>query len=233
MIQVACSALLFDLDGVLIDSTHAGARVWTQWALAHGLDPAQVVPAAHGRPTLRTIREFLPEADAVAECREVNRREVEDLEGVVAWPGARELLRALPPARWTIVTSCSRPLAHARIRAAGLPLPRFLITADDVAHGKPAPEPYLKAAALLKAPAADCVVAEDVAVGVQAGKAAGARVLGFRTTISEAELKAAGADWMVDNCGAISLQPPLHDGGLMLWLHGRSFHPTPLSSRIP
>ncbi len=124
MTQITCSALLFDLDGVLIDSTPAVTRVWTQWAIAHGFDPDDVVLKAHGRPSIATIRDYLPHADHEAENREVERREIADLEGVVTLPGARELLNALPPDRWTIVTSCTRPLAAVRLRAAGLPIPK-------------------------------------------------------------------------------------------------------------
>ena len=122
MTPITCSALLFDLDGVLIDSTPAVTRVWTQWAMAHGFDPDDVVRKAHGRPSIATIREYLPHADYEAENREVERREMEDLEGVVTLPGARELLLALPADRWTIVTSCTRPLAEVRLRAAKLPI---------------------------------------------------------------------------------------------------------------
>jgi sugar-phosphatase len=203
--QITCSALLFDLDGVLIDSTPAVTRVWTQWAIAHGFDPNELVQNAHGCPSIATIREYLPHADHEAENREVERREIEDLEGVVTLPGARELLGALPADRWTIVTSCTRPLAEVRLRAAGLPIPERLVTCDDVKHGKPDPEPYLKGASLLGVRAADCVVVEDVPAGIRAGKAAGARVIACRTTVSEPELKEAGADWIVGGCKSIAL----------------------------
>jgi mannitol-1-/sugar-/sorbitol-6-phosphatase len=205
MTLITCSALLFDLDGVLIDSTPAVTRVWTGWAIAHGFDPDDVVRKAHGRPSIATIGDYLPHGDHEAENREVERREIEDLEGVVTLPGARELLSALPSDRWTIVTSCTRPLAEVRLRAAGLPIPQRLLTSDDVKNGKPDPEPYLKGASLLGLSARDCVVVEDVPAGIRAGKAAGARVIAFRTTVSEPELKAAGADWVVDNCKSISV----------------------------
>jgi mannitol-1-/sugar-/sorbitol-6-phosphatase len=203
--QITSSALLFDLDGVLIDSTPAVTRVWTQWAIAHGFDPDDVVHKAHGRPSIATIRQYLPEADHESENREVERREIEDIEGVVTLPGARELLGALPPSRWTIVTSCTRPLAEVRLRAAGLSIPERLVTCDDVKHGKPDPEPYLKGASLLGVPAVGCLVVEDVPAGIRAGKAAGARVIACRTTVSELELKEAGADWTVENCKSIAL----------------------------
>jgi mannitol-1-/sugar-/sorbitol-6-phosphatase len=205
-ISITCRALLFDMDGVLIDSTPAVTRVWTRWAIEHGFDPKQVVAAAHGRPSLSTVREYLPNADAEAENREVERREIEDLDGVVLLPGARELLAALPEDHWTIVTSSTRNLAEVRLRAAGLPIPRRFITATDIVRGKPDPEPYLKAAQLLGFDARDCVVVEDVPAGIRSGMAAGARVIAVPTTVSSHELAKAGADWIVKNCSAISLR---------------------------
>ncbi len=205
MIQIRCRALLFDLDGVLIDSTPAVARVWRRWALEHGFDPETVVRMAHGRPSRTTIRQLIPAADLDPalldkEDRKVERREIEDLDGVVLLPGARQLLNALPPDRWTIATSCTRPLAEVRLRAAGLPVPTNMITSSDVSIGKPDPEPYLKAAARLGVAPEDCIVLEDAPAGVRAGKAAGARVIAFLTTMLRRDLEAAGADWIVQNC---------------------------------
>ena len=204
MIATRCSALLFDLDGVLIDSTPAVARVWTRWAVEHGFDPETVVHKAHGRPSRITIRELLPNSDIDREDREVERREMEDLDGVVLLPGAGQLLNSLPPARWTIATSCTRALAEVRLRAAGLPIPKTMITSSDVKIGKPDPEPYLKAATKLGFAASDCVVVEDAASGVRAGKAAGARVIAFLTTMIRRDLEDAGADWIVQNCADIA-----------------------------
>lgn len=205
MSQIHCAALLFDLDGVLIDSTPAVARVWRRWAIEHGFDPQEVVARAHGRPSLTTVREFLPNADHEAENREVERREIADLEGVVPLPGALDLLASLPEDRWTIVTSCTRPLAEVRIRAAGLPLPKNLITSNDITHGKPHPEPYRKGASVLGFPPEECIVLEDAPVGVRAGKSAGARVITFKITVQESELREAGADWILNSCADIRL----------------------------
>jgi sugar-phosphatase len=205
MIRIPCGGALFDLDGVLADSTPAVARVWTYWAVKHGFDPGEVVHKAHGRPSITTVREYLPEGDAEAENREIEQREIEDVEDIKALPGAVELLQALPADRWAIVTSCTRPLAVVRIRAAGLPSPKYLVTSSDITRGKPDPEPYLKGAAKLGLAAGDCVVIEDAGAGVRSGKAAGARVIGLRTSHSEAELRVAGADWIVDNCASIAV----------------------------
>lgn len=206
MIEIQCAALLFDLDGVLINSTPAVARVWQQWAIEHGFNPEEVVAQAHGRPSLTTVSEYLPNADHEAENREVERREIADLEGIVPLPGSLELLSSLPADRWTIVTSCTRPLAEVRIKAAGLPLPKRMITSNDITHGKPNPEPYLKGAAILGFEAENCIVLEDVPAGVRAGKAAGARVISFATTVKPELLREAGANWVLRNCGDISVR---------------------------
>ncbi len=205
MIEVTCSGLLFDLDGVLIDSTPAVARVWSAWAVEHGFEPGEIVRRAHGRPSVATIRELLPGADYEAENRIVEQGEIDDVAGIVPLPGARELLDSLPTDRWAIVTSCTRVLAEVRLKAAGLPVPAYLLTSNDVKNGKPAPEPYIKGAALLGVPAANCLVFEDAPAGIHAGKAAGARVTAFRTTALDSDLQQAGADWIVSGCYGISL----------------------------
>jgi sugar-phosphatase len=193
------------MDGVLINSTPAVARVWRRWALEHGFDPEEVVAKAHGRPSIATLREYLPNADHARANREMERREMEDLAGVVPLPGAQQLLGVLPPERWTIVTSSTRPLAELRLRTAGLPVPTGLVTADDVKNGKPHPEPYLKASSALGFPPDECVVVEDVPSGIRSGKAAGSKVIAFRTTTRDSELRQAGADWVLNNCGDITL----------------------------
>jgi sugar-phosphatase len=203
MTQLHCAALLFDMDGVLIDSTPAVARVWRQWAIERGFEPDEVVASAHGRPSLTTVREYLPNANHELENREVERREIEDLAGVVPLPGALELLASLPADRWTIVTSCTRRLAEVRLKAAGLPVPRKMITANDITYGKPHPEPYLKGASVLGLLPADCVVVEDAPAGIRAGKSAGSRVIAFITTVDDAAVRAAGADWIVKNAADI------------------------------
>lgn len=200
------------MDGVLLDSTPAVARVWHQWAIEHGFNPQEVVRAAHGRPSISTIRDYLPHSDYEAENREVERREIADLEGVAPLPGAIELLQSLPADRWAVVTSCTRPLAQVRIRAGGLPAPKFLVTSDDIRNGKPAPDPYLEAAELLCLHPSDCVVLEDAPAGVRSGKAAGCRVIALPTTMPEEDLRNAGADWLVENCAEISLLTPRTNG---------------------
>ena len=219
MTRISCAGLLFDMDGVLVDSTPAVARVWTRWAARHGFDAAEVVHRAHGRPSITTVREYLPNSDPLAENQEIERDEVTDLDGVVPLPGALELLTALPRGRWTIVTSCSRRLAEVRLKTSGLPRPEVFVTSSDITNGKPAPDPYLKGAEVVGLAAQECVVVEDAPAGVRSGKAAGARVIALRTTMTERELWDAGADWVVQDCAAISLdRPAIHEGRLSLVL---------------
>src|SRR5258708_14589488 len=137
MTRMRCRGVLFDLDGVLVDSTPAVARVWAGWAQEHGFNPDEVVRKADGRPSITTIRELLPHADHAVEDREVERREIADVKGVVPLPGAMEVLKALPLERLAIVTSCTRALANVRLAATGLPPPQHLVTSTAVKHVKP------------------------------------------------------------------------------------------------
>ena len=203
---VLCRGLLFDLDGVLVNSTPAVERVWRAWAVEHGFDPGEVAGRALGRPSLETLRHYLPHANHQLENEVFVRREAADLDGVEAMPGAAALLQALPPEAWAVVTSCTRPLAEARWGAAGLPRPRHWVTSDMIAHGKPAPDGYLRGAEVLGLTPADCVVLEDAPVGIAAGKAAGARVLAVTTTTPAAALWAAGADWLAPSVAALRLE---------------------------
>jgi sugar-phosphatase len=216
--QIRCRALLFDMDGVLVDSTPAVAHVWTAWANRFGLDPADVVRQAHGRPSIATIRELLPSADHHAENHAIEKAELEDIEDVVALPGTIPLLSALPAGRFAVVTSATRALAVVRLRAAGFAIPNHLVTSDDIQHGKPDPEPYFRGAQILGLSPTDCVVIEDAPAGIQSGRAAGSRVIALRTTAFDSALHAAGADWIVNDCSNISLQHIDLDGDLLLEL---------------
>jgi sugar-phosphatase len=222
MIQITCKGLLVDMDGVLVDSTPAVARVWTRWALKHNLDPVSTVQLAHGRTSLASIRELLPHADAAAHLAEndwMERAEIEDIADVIALPGAKHLLAAAAPGQLTVVTSATRALAEVRLRAAGLwDQVHRLITASDIHHGKPDPEPYAKGAAALHLPPQDCIVIEDAPSGTRSGKAAGARVLAVRTTTDDASLLAAGADWIINDCSSLHLSRPLNSRHLALEL---------------
>jgi len=177
--------------------------VWTIWARKHGFDPEETVRKAHGRPSLATIRELLPDADHEQENALVERMEIEDVSDVVPLPGTLELLGSLPAERWTVVTSCTRALALVRLQVAGLPVPQRMVTSTDIVNGKPHPEPYLKGAGLLGIAPQDCVVFEDAPAGIRSGKAAESRVVAFQTTESDDRLRLAGADWIVKDASAV------------------------------
>lgn len=187
MPSFACSAILFDLDGVLLDSTRVVAQQYTLWAQENGLDPVTVMDAAHGVRTIEVIRRVAPHLDAEAETRKIEDREAA-ADDVVRMPGAVELLSSIPKGRWCVVTSGTRYLATIRMRKFGVPLPEILVTADDVKHGKPNPEPYLRGAELLKVKPADCVVVEDAPAGIRAARGAGMRVIALPTTYPERDL---------------------------------------------
>jgi mannitol-1-/sugar-/sorbitol-6-phosphatase len=217
-VEVQTRGILFDLDGVLVDSTPAVARCWSRWALQYGFNTDEVVRQAHGRPSIVTLRELMPNGDYEEENRKMEEWEIEDTDGVVPLPGVLDLLHALPPQQWAIVTSCTRPLAEVRIRVAGLPWPKQLVTAADVQRFKPDPDPYLRGAELLGLAPADCVVVEDAPAGIRAGRAAGSRVLALRTTEVDELLKAAGATWIVDDLSKATLGPIRSDSPLELSL---------------
>jgi sugar-phosphatase len=188
-----CSAILFDLDGVLVDSTPSVSRQWSLWAREHNIDPAKAIEVIHGRPTIEGVRLLAPHLDVEAEAKKIEQCEIEDTEGVVVMPGAAELLELLPPERWCVVTSGTRRLAMSRLNVGNLPVPKVLISADDVVNGKPNPEPYLKGAALLKIELAECLVIEDAPAGIDAAHAAGMKVVALMTTYPEAALQEADA----------------------------------------
>ena len=213
MVELCCDGMLFDLDGVLVDSTPAVERVWSKWAIAHGLDPEETVRIAHGRPSIATVRDIMPEADYELENEVILRGELEDTDGIVPLAGARELLESLPLERWALVTSCARPLAEVRLKTAGLPIPEKMITCDDVRIGKPDAEPYIKGAALLGIPASRCIVFEDAPAGIRSGKAAGATVIALRSTSTDDELERAGADWIVTGYANLHLSRPNNGSG--------------------
>lgn len=189
IVSIDCAAVLFDLDGVLIDSTACIERHWRQWAHAHGLDVGAVMRVAHGRRTVETMQLAAPHLDDVeAEARYFVAQEALDTEGVFEIDGATALLNALPLDSWAIVTSGSRDVATSRLNHVGLPIPRVLITADDVIQGKPDPEPYLAAAHRLGLEAEQCVVFEDSPAGLAAAHAAGMQAVALATTHRASEL---------------------------------------------
>jgi len=188
MIELECDAVLFDLDGVLVDSTACTVRLWRRWAAEHDLDHDEIMRVVHGRPTIETIRFVAPHLPAEEEATRFDAAEAFDTDGVTGIEGAAQLVRFLPSDAWAVVTSGTRDTAMTRLTHTGLPIPSVLVTADDVNRGKPDPEAYLLAAAKLGVKPERCVVVEDAPVGVSAAHSAGMRVVAVETTHSQSEL---------------------------------------------
>ena len=193
MTEFECVALIFDLDGVLVDSLAVIERHWRRWAASRGLPVPTVLEVAPGRPTVETIRLVAPHLDAEREAAELTTVEAPDTDGLVAIAGAHDLVAALPPRAWAVVTSGIRITAETRLKHAGLPLPAVLISADDVSGGKPDPEGYLTAADRLAALPSECVVIEDTPAGLAAANAAGMRTVGVAFQFGREDLAAAHA----------------------------------------
>jgi sugar-phosphatase len=176
-VSIRCKGILFDMDGILTSSIGSVERSWTKWAQLRGIDPALARKTSHGRRAIETVATLRPDLDSETELKVIENIEAEDNEGLTVLPGVLDLLGALPADRWTVVTSATERLARIRLAAGGIPLPKRLVTADHVTHGKPHPEPFLAAAALLGVAPADCVVFEDSSSGAQAGRTAGCTVV--------------------------------------------------------
>lgn len=199
-----CAAILFDLDGVLIDSTRSVARQWRQWAIDQNIDPEKVLAFAHGVRSIEVIRQMAPHLDAVKETLALEKREAADLDGVVVMPGAADLLKSIPMGRWCVVTSGTRHLATSRLRLGNLPIPDVLVTADEVTNGKPHPEPYLKGAQMLGVDPKQCVVIEDAPAGISAAHAGGMKAIAMTSTFPEEEL--VQADIVIKNLSQLSVR---------------------------
>jgi sugar-phosphatase len=179
----AFGAFLFDMDGTVLNSIAAAERIWSAWAVRHGVDVETFLPTIHGVRAIDTITRLnLPGVDAEAQAAFITEAEIEDVEGIVEIPGAAAFLNSLPKDRWAMVTSAPRDLALRRMAAAGIPAPAVMITAEDVQAGKPDPAGYLLAAKRLGLEARDCLIFEDAAVGIQAAEAAGAALMIITTT---------------------------------------------------
>jgi mannitol-1-/sugar-/sorbitol-6-phosphatase len=179
------SAFLFDMDGTILNSIAAAERVWGEWAKRQGLDVVEFLPKMHGKRGIDTIGQLnLPGVDPAHESALIAEAEIADTAGVIPIPGAVEFLASLPPERWAIVTSSPIALAKARLAAAGLPMPRYIVTAEDVTVGKPNPQCYILGAERLGVATSECLVFEDVLAGIQAGEAAGSDVMVITSTHS-------------------------------------------------
>jgi len=187
------AAILFDLDGVLVDSTRSVERQWRAWARRHGLDGDMVMAIGHGVRSREIIKKVAPHLDCELEAQSLEAMEAADQDGVMVMPGARELVGSIPEGCWCVVTSGTRRLATARLHLAGIPIPKVMVTADDVSRGKPHPEPYLKGAELLGVSPEDCLVIEDAPAGIEAAHAGGMKVIGLTSTYGAVALTEADA----------------------------------------
>jgi sugar-phosphatase len=185
--EVTVAGVLCDMDGTLVDSNALVDRMWTTFADELGLEPAEVLDFAHGRPSRATISRYVDTDAAAAQWAErIYSMESTDFDGVVEIPGALAFTRSLPAHRWAVVTSALAGPARARLAATGIEVPPVLIGADDVERGKPDPEGYAGAARRLGLPPSDCVVFEDTDAGIEAGRAAGCTVVVVGSNASEA-----------------------------------------------
>ncbi|WP_052055857.1 HAD family hydrolase [Myxosarcina sp. GI1] len=209
MINIKCQAILFDLDGTLVDSTVCVERHWQEWANKHSLDAKEILKISHGRPTIDTIQLVAPHLDAETEAEALDKSQAKNLSGVVAVPGAIALLTSLPQNKWAIVTSGNRQIATNRLLHVGIPIPECLITTNDVEQYKPHPEGYLKAARHLSVAPDKCVVIEDAPVGLQAASAAGMKAIAVTTTYSISDLSM--ADVCISGLENISVKPPISE----------------------
>lgn len=185
-VTVAARAVLFDMDGTLVDSTRIVEQVWGEFAGRYGLDLAEILRTSHGVQAIDTVRRFAPAgSDVNALTSELGRMELAETRGIMAVPGAAQLLASLPSDAVALVTSAFRGLAEVRMAAAGLAMPPVTVTAEDVTRGKPHPEGYLRAASLLGVDPADALVFEDAPAGIAAGIAAGIRTVGIGPNTGE------------------------------------------------
>jgi mannitol-1-/sugar-/sorbitol-6-phosphatase len=189
----SCSAILFDLDGVLVDSTGSVDQHWRIWARERGINEEKIIAIAHGVRAIEVIRTVAPHLNAEVELRKLEQEESDDHHNLKAMPGAIDLVSSLPQNRWGVVTSGSLSIAPDRLRTVGVPVPKVLITADDVLNGKPHPEPYLKGAEGLKVKPEDCLVIEDAPAGIRSAHAGGMKVIGFASTYQPEQLHEADA----------------------------------------
>jgi sugar-phosphatase len=201
---VIVQAILFDLDGVLVDSQRAVELVWREWGRLRNRDPEPFIAMAHGRRTSETLRMVAPDLDAQTEAAVLDRMEEECTEGLKPGLGAINLVRGIPLGRWGVVTSGHRHVATLRLTSVGIPIPPVLITGDQVSRGKPDPEPYRQGVKMMGCAPSECVVVEDAPPGIVSARDAGVRVIALRTTYGSDALSS--ADVVVDDLTKLRIE---------------------------
>jgi len=204
------------MDGILISSIGSVERSWTQWSRMRGIDPAYAISLAHGCRAIETLAKLRPDLDCEAELKIIEDIEIADNEELSVLPGVSDLLKKLPKDRWTVVTSATERLARQRLAEGGIPVPERLVTADQVIHGKPHPQPFLAGAAILGFAPEECVVFEDSSSGAQAGRAAGCTVIATPFSHSVESLNA--AHHLVDDLTGVKVEVLHENKGLVLTL---------------
>jgi sugar-phosphatase len=215
-VQIRCKGILFDMDGILISSIGSVERTWKKWAGMRGIDPEHAISIVHGRRAVDTLAALRPDLDAEAELKIIEDIEIVDKSELRVLPGVLELLRELPPDRWTVVTSATERLARARLASGGVPAPEHLVTAECVTHGKPHPEPFLAGAAMLGFAPEACVVFEDSASGARAARDAGCTVVA--TTFSHPIETLDAAHYLIEDVTGVSVETLAGDRGLLVKL---------------
>lgn len=212
---IHCRAILFDMDGTLVDSNEVCEAVWREWAHSVRVDPAPILAIHHGRRPEETIQLTYPHLASAETAIWLQQQQIGRTEGLKLIPGADTLVDSLGDTPWAVVTSASRVLAEDRLRAVGLWRGQPLIGADDVAVGKPSPEGYLAAARILGTEPAHCVVFEDAPAGIEAGKQAGMPVVAVMTTHQPIDLATL---YQIRNLASLSTESGL-EGNLRLVIH--------------
>jgi sugar-phosphatase len=205
LISLRAAGLLFDMDGVLVNSKAVIERVLQRWADRRGLDREAMLHLPHGQKTSDTVRNVAPHLNLAEEVAWLDAEEERDLVGIVEVRGAAALVGKLAPDEWALVTSAGRDLAAMRLAAARVPLPRAIVSGESVGRGKPDPEGYLMGARLLGRRPEECVVLEDAPAGIAAGLAAGMRVVGVATTYDRARLATLGCSAIVSTLADITV----------------------------